>query len=390
MTMRLKNNSSLYLFCIYLCGIIIASVNIQILPDKYFIDSIRIQEYIESLGEESFSTLSYYFFSSYRNTAGFFALLGLNENANPWLVRVVCYSLAFIPLVIAQRTGKARCDWRPYAILAVWNVILAIYLGQYSKDVIAILLVGMILFLSGKGRLGMLLVIIIVASYALFFRIYWFLALAYFLSLYLIWKVSARTIYKILFFILALICIFYSNHLFTGQYLSDARFNINITRGGSLDPDAVTLIDNIVENSSILSDLTNTIIAWIMLLFPFYLFRIAGFHHIVFAIWEMVNVIVFARIVQALAQSSKSGRENKAQSPRWSDPRVRTAIFWCIAFSLTQGSFEPDFGSFARHQIILLPMYFFVLLMWFDRTHKKFTFSHQIRFQRVTKGKTGL
>lgn len=332
------------------------------------------------MGDESFSTLSSYFFSSYHNTAVFFALIGLNENANPWLVRVVCYSLAFIPLVIARRTARVRWDWRPYSILAIWNVILAIYLGQYSKDVIAILLMGIILFLSGRGRSGMLLVIITVASYALFFRIYWFLALAYFLSLYLIWKLSARTSYKILFFILALIAIFYANHIFTGQYLSDARFNINITRGGSLDPDAVTLIDNIVINSSILSDLANTIIAWIMLLFPFYLFRIAGFHHIVFAIWEMVNVIVFVRIVQALAQSDKSDRKNKAQSARWSDPRVRTAIFWCIAFSLTQASFEPDFGSFARHQIILLPLFFFALLMWYDMPHTKTILLRRRRF----------
>ena len=388
--MRLKQKNSLFLFLIYLCGIIIASVNTHILPEKYFIDATRIQEIIESFGDESFSTISSYFFSSYRNTAAFFALLGLNENANPWLIRVVCYSLAFIPLVIAQRTARVHWDWRPYSILAVWNVILAIYLGQYSKEVIPILLIGMILFLSGKGRLGILPVIIIVASYALFFRIYWFLALAYFLSLFFIWKVSARPGCKILFFILALIGIFYANYLFTGQYLSDARFNLNISRGGSLDPDAVTLIDNIVVNSSILSDLTNTIIAWIMLLFPFYLFGTAGLHHIVFAFWEMVNVIVFARIVQALAQSSKSGRENKAQSLRWSDPRARTAIFWCIAFSLTQASFEPDFGSFVRHQIVLLPMYFFALLRWFDRPHRKITFPRQIRFQRATKGKTGL
>jgi hypothetical protein len=173
-----------------------------------------------------------------------------------------------------------------------------------------------------------------------------------------------------------------------GQYLSDARFTLNL--GSEDSPDVVTMIDNIFVNSSIFSDLTNTIIAWIMLLFPFYLFRMAGFHHIIFAVWEMISIILFARIVWALAQSGKSDRENKSRLLRWSDPTVRTAIFWCIAFSLTQASFEPAFGSFVRHQIVLLPMYFFVLLRWFEMPHTKNTFLRRRRFKKFSTVNTGI
>jgi hypothetical protein len=44
---------------------------------------------------------------------------------------------------------------------------------------------------------------------------------------------------------------------------------------------------------------------------------------------------------------------------RW---RQSAAASWCVAFTIVQGMFEPDFGSFIKHETNLVPMLTYLYL----------------------------
>jgi hypothetical protein len=134
------------------------------------------------------------------------------------------------------------------------------------------------------------------------------------------------------------------------MWLTDGRTIVMEAR--ELVADAATMFANPWPNTSPATDLANTLAGWSTLLLPAYLLMLGRPQHIVFALFQFANTTLF---VAALMRARRS------QAPVF-DWRFASAATFCVAYSLVQGMFEPDFGSFAKHETILLPMLFYVLV----------------------------
>jgi hypothetical protein len=111
---------------------------------------------------------------------------------------------------------------------------------------------------------------------------------------------------------------------------------------------------NPLPNASLLTDLVNTAAGWLTLILPAFLVSIGGVQHIAFAAFQFANTALFV----ATMRSDSQGRRADS-SFRW---RFASAATFCIAYSIVQGMFEPDFGSFAKHETNLLPMLVYLFL----------------------------
>jgi hypothetical protein len=352
------NKGSLALLCLYLSGIAVVLLGYFVLPEKYYYDSENIRSLTSSL--EGSSTL----FNSYANTARLYGFVGLNHSVSFWLVGLASYTLAFLTLLLVFRKKEFRWNWRIWLILSVWNFILAIYVGQYSKELVAILVVGLILYISGRFRLSVSLFMIVLVGvlYALAFRIYWFLVVAIFLVNIFFLYMPGRGIKKFILYFAVVGGVFLSTHLATGEYLTDTRVTLNVGREG--DPDSVTMFTNLLPNTSLLTDMINGLYAWLLYLFPVYLFKTGMWHHVIFALWQAINVVIFIRLARYVMNRT---RGFQGRYGRRANQRSVAAVAWCMSFSFVQSLFEPDFGSFVKHQIVLLPMYFYLLLFYYGR-----------------------
>jgi hypothetical protein len=59
---------------------------------------------------------------------------------------------------------------------------------------------------------------------------------------------------------------------------------------------------------------------------------------------------VFLRIAATLPRPQRAG------APPAGDWQSAAAASWCVAYTIVQGMFEPDFGSFVKHEANLMPM----------------------------------
>jgi len=356
--------SSLFFFFLYLEGLLGLFAGQQVLPDKYFNDSRTIWRFM-------FSDQSLGFFDSYANTARFFNVIGLRFVDSPLFQGLICYTIAFFCLHSIYKLVKVPVSKGIFVFLLIWNVPFVIYMGQLSKDLIVVMILALQLHLIHRKRKGHVFsVIVLTALYALFFRHYWIIIL-YISAIFFLMitkdfnllgikfqrtrilfgkyfmKLSRPIKYSLLIFgIIVLQFAAYLNSI----YLTDARTRVNLARLG--DPEAVTLINNLLPNQSVFTDLVNWISGWLRLLIPVEVMRHGGLQHVAFSILHIVTISAFLLMVRFL---KKSGQGNRA---------VDWSIAWLISFSFVQGIFEPDFGSYLKHETALLPMFLYLMLSY--------------------------
>jgi hypothetical protein len=160
---------------------------------------------------------------------------------------------------------------------------------------------------------------------------------------------------KVLLILISILFLFGFANL-TGRYLTDARTSVNIGRLGSNE--AETLIMNLMHNSSVFTDIINWLTGWIILLFPVPYLNNFSYLQWGFIIWNLINLMIFLKLIKYQNKTTKID-----YSTKW-------CIAWIIAFSATQGIFEPDLGSYVKHLIVILPMYFYLLFTFEKRISK--------------------
>jgi hypothetical protein len=338
---------NLSFLAIYTVGLTLVLIIPFLLPAKYYSDGNHIQQLIIELANAS---------GSFQNTAYIYRLFGFEFLFSDWLVGIIIFSFSLTIIAYFIRKYSIKWDSLPLILLLIWTIPIAIFLGQYSKEFIALIVTGSLLYLGSTKR-GLLLGLALVVLYATFFRIYWFLILAFFMVHWVLIRNQVSFFRYIILFLLAAIVIFYAGNYMTDQYFSDARFRINMYREGS--PNAVTMLSNLLVNTSPITDIINTFYGWFMLLIPIHLFKTGGIHHIIFAIFQFINVILFISAVKAILRYWKIAWFTLNRQIMM---RVQVAIAWCLSFTFVEGMFEPDFGSFLKHELVILPMFFMVIM----------------------------
>jgi hypothetical protein len=138
--------------------------------------------------------------------------------------------------------------------------------------------------------------------------------------------------------------------------LTEARNEVNLDRFDN--PDRNSAFDNPLENTGFATDLANAVIAWAYINIPVALLLHGVPHYVFFAAFQICSLWFFAAGCASFLEDARRIRRSDSI-------HLRCAAF-VIAYSLTQGLFEPDFGSFLRHEMVLMiPM----LIVVFYRAH---------------------
>ncbi len=184
--------------------------------------------------------------------------------------------------------------------------------------------------------------------YAIGFRSYWAVIVVLFIVLVVGWRIGLGWLARLALVAVAIVPLSLASEAFMGFWLSDGRTVVVEAREG--DPESATLFFNPWPNTSPATDLANTIAGWLTLMLPFYLLKLGATQHLAFALFQFANTVIFVRIAASLPRPR---RNVAAVADDW---QMAAAAAWCVAYTIVQGMFEPDFGSFVKHEANLVPM----------------------------------
>lgn len=277
--------------------------------------------------------------TSYLYVGRLYAWLGMAER--PWAATVLGIGLAIVGLYVALRRARGAATVPVYLLVGLYVMTASVYLGIYSKDVWALLVV-LVVLLAAPGWRGELAIIATVCSYAYFLRSYWFLVLLIYLGLRLLTAVRLHRSRVLVGLVVVLAAVTVLSPIVLGTPVQDIRESVNLSRLGT--PDASTAIwapefglgqaGDVVENAALLAGLV----------VPVDLLRLGSPEY---ALYFLVIVSVWA--VFARSVFFGRGRIFDGRPTDRADPQVLRAALLAVAFVTTQGFFEPDYGSYLRH-----------------------------------------
>ncbi|MBV7582751.1 hypothetical protein KW851_07965 [Pseudomonas sp. PDM33] len=332
-----KATAFISLIGIALISVLIAVNSRDIVPEKYFYDSASIDSLKHSAEVLEIG-------NSYNNTALFYQLLGINEDST---LNSLLFPAIFITAIFyILRRLETKNLLGTTAICFYACITAAIYLSQYSKESIVLLLcLG---FLASCHSLRLLTIWVAAAAvYAIYFRAYWLITLSLFaVNLLILKKYNKPTLFLATAFLLYLLLALLLPIIY-GQELGQHRINSNGDRIGSID--ALTLITPTIPGSGWLLDTINTFLQLLLLLFPVPLAFTGNILHLTsFIALSLISCIALIK----LKQQHKSGALRNS-------PKLRSGYSLLFSALSVQAIFEPDYGSYIKHLTPLLTILMF-------------------------------
>lgn len=321
----------------------------RLLPERFLLDDHHIKLAIESplAGEEKSQ--------SFRNIAAFYRVLGLGyDPALDALLTMAVFTLTV--LVAARWTEIARFGVVGVGVMAICFLCAVVYLTQYTKESIPVLMV--LLLLTMPRHVGAEILFVGAAiGYGALFRQYWFCVAAF----YVVWRVLLAKTRNPLWILIAvavlysLLEIIFKNIL--GENLTSFRNLVNDSREGSAV--ASLIVDPLAGNG--FSMVPSAMLLLLGLLVPVQLFLSGtAFHLVSGAMIAFLWITALTGILRS-KRGSRAGSEpdlhprTKMDSNR--SLRATRAAALLLAVVLVQAIFEPDFGSYLKHLTPLLPLF---------------------------------
>ena len=362
MRFTFKKNLSYLLAIIistFLVGLIAVFFKVYFLDEKTFYDSIIILN--GTLGNNVNVDSSYAFTINFYKFFNIFGLSSINE----WSILISFVSSVFILLLVRKRIFNNISSIFFYFITVF---LLNLFVFTISKDFIQFLiflLIFIIIISRIKYRKKILLTFLIFVFEALFFRIYYGLVGCALVGIIVLTKLRWKTSIKVVFtLLLGFIGLFLVKNVLPSAYnsLVNIRFNTNQFRLDSAD--AQTLILNLItfDNANVFIFILNSIINLLRLIFPIELLFKGSLTYFAFFVYQIFLEFEFLKIFILRKTFGKSGN---------------LIIVIIISYFLVLSLFEPDFGSFLRHELTCAPLLFpflskieFVTLKYSNNKHR--------------------
>lgn len=334
--------------CVACAGLLIIVFGRDFLPPKFSYDVAQIRAYLDFRG--LWKDLS---FDGFVNTARVWSVV---FHVLPEALAIPAYYCLLVAGAM-HLLGVYEVRLVRYQLIAGgWIVCSAFFLSQPSKEMIA-LPVALCLCLAGSWG-SRFLAIIVFVLYAIFFRQYWALCYFYFVFVLIALRmhIANRSRLAACLFLLAFVSPFVAADALDLEPLTEVRMMVNADRVDS--PDARSAFNNVFENTGFATDLGNAVVAWPYMNVPVALVLDATPHYVFFAAFQICSLWFFVAGCARFLRDAKRIRYPNSI-------HLRCAAF-VIAYSLTQAIFEPDFGSFLRHEMaLMIPM----LILVFYRAH---------------------
>lgn len=326
---------NLLLIYIVLCeSIILKTVMYKILPDKYFYDGLHIIELIQSdiIVDKSYTFAANFF--KYINFWGLTTLQGWSYFLTPIFMLLV--------LIIISKNKKYSLSNIVFIIASIG--FLNIYVFGISKDIIQFLFF-LIIYIILKSKLNnvkkIFLICIVLLFEAFNFRIYYAIMSMLIVTIYIIYnlfinKKKIKKIEIVKIFILSTLAFFVE--VFIVSILSPSNYNsiiyarssVNLSRESTVD--AVTMINDLLGlNANFITFMGNYVINLVRILIPIELF-FKGIKYIPFIVYQLYityNLFISLKKINSI-------------NILW--------IITALSYLMIATIFEPDFGSFIRHE----------------------------------------
>lgn len=336
---KINKNVWYMLFFIVIETIVIKAVMYDALPRKYFFDSNHI---IDIMKGSKLTDPSYSYVANIFNKINIFGFY----NVRPWGYLV---STIFTCILIKILSKNEKISKQQFIFLIACTALLNIYVFGITKDIVQFVYFLIVyLIISSKkidNKWKVILSSVVLLYEALNFRIYYAIMMMIMDTIYVVYGkavegkiVSKKSALKIV----AVIIIAFFVEVFVVQMLSTRNYNsiikarssVNVNRDESMN--AVTIIkDPLGNNNNFALFIGNYCINFVRLIFPIELL-LKGLNYIPFIIFQIYigfNIILLAKNLN---------RHN--------------IIFFACALSYIMVSviFEPDFGSWIRHESALM------------------------------------
>ncbi|WP_321858690.1 hypothetical protein [Paraburkholderia tropica] len=283
---------------------------------------------------------------SYDNTALFYDFLLLSRHRH---LAAFVFSFIFVYFVSRCLVVSGRINLDSLHDLLIFSfacVVGAVYLGQYSKESTSLLLVIAFMVLSNT-RSGRLLWVVMACIYAAYFRPYWAIVVALYLFFRFILNRGRTPAVFFLSIVFALFALALMFNVVLGIDLAYYRYVVNDTR--TYDVAANTMIKPILPVGGIILEWCNAVLQFILMFFPLPLISANPLYLVFFVMIASLGIRLWS-MLKNLANIPRELRATKSKE----------CLGLLMAFVTVQSIFEPDYGSYIRHLMPMLPVALFI------------------------------
>ena len=342
--------STFNLFFIFITCLFAYLIFRPFIPEKFYLDGRDIVDTIDMLRNQALVFYS----DGYRNTGIFYSyflseqfLLGYKESTTFSLILLlVCWICALI--ISTFYIGNYK--YLDFVIIFLWLMLFTVYSSFLNKELpfLVCLAVGFLASSLVKNHyMKIILILVPCLIFASYIRPYLFITCINFLVLYQFNKnkFNLKNSFLILILLLTFESLLYS--FISDDFFSNHRLLVNISREGSID--AQTIIFNSIEVSSVFSECLNLIIMILRINFPLELLLLdLNPFYVLFVFLMSISSVIIVWKLYYLEKNPEIFNNNFY---------FQFSGLFILAFIITQATFEPDFGSYARHLTQIVPLF---------------------------------
>lgn len=295
----------------------------------------------------------------FRNTAMVFRILGLS--GLPDIAAMLALAVFGVAVLLAIRWGElARLTPLGLAVITVCYVLALIYMSQYSKEFVSLLLVVVVLALP-RGALAEVVLVGAMIGYAITIRPYWGIVVV----LYIVGRMLLPRLRGMLPVLLGVLVTYVGLQILFNSFLGEAlsfsrvavnelRDRINISVGSMIVdflPDQVGL-----QWLNAFLVFLSLILPWPLLLGGSPLYLVMG--AVLAVLWGLVGWALHRLQREHGARTGRRPAPPERTAPLAErTPRPQRAVALLLALVVVQAIFEPDYGSYLKHIAPMLPLF---------------------------------
>lgn len=372
------HNRNLVLLLIFPVMIVAKFMVINILPDKYFFDNNRILAMVNgTAGNRAWNAGSYKVATDFFRNINVFDFTKLNQ----WTLFL---GLIFSLVIFIMIAGADAPDLLQSVFILATVGLLNIYIFNIGKDIIQFAFffaVYVVLMLPIKNSLVKIILAAIILYYeSTFFREYYVLIAALAIAVYavlLFFRSRSRLGLGSLVWIIVLMFLIITGVMVVAskrmpdefQQIMMLRAGYEQTFGDDNGGNMATAIQNKIPGESLPIFMVNYVINLVRMMVPVEL-ALRGAAYLPFFVFQLM---VTAYLVNLLRQINQVH-----------DAKLFIALCVFIGYVLASAIFEPDFGSWTRHESATFPLLLILIANPLQRV--PLTREERLLYSRSAKG----
>ncbi|MBU5487099.1 hypothetical protein KQI77_02840 [Clostridium sp. MSJ-8] len=345
-----KYNKKLIIMSIIPITIIAKILQFTVLPDKYFWDSARINSMVTGSGIMPSWEGSYKIAANVFKKLNIFGFTDLED----WAVLI---ATVFSLLLVIMLTRPKELDIIQTAFVLASIGLLNIYIFNISKDIIQyfiFMLIYIVLMMDFlKPIIKVILSFLIFYWESTFFRSYYLIIGVLAVVLYFVFSIRAKkdkkmTVGSVLLIVAIAFATIYAFLLAASVVMPADYKEVIYVRQTNLNDVAVSQIENVFPIDGTLNNfMINYVINAVRMMIPVELIR-NGVFYLPFVVYQIFILFYLVKTIRGLRKEMNE------------TAIIALSVF--TAYLLGSFIFEPDFGSFVRHEAATFPVLHLMVL----------------------------